>query len=92
METTTSSPQTDGLAIDPAPLSMLLDACPDGMLMTDLGGNVVAANKSAAGKLCGKVEYPLGRNLYRHVPPEVGDSMKDHAREVIQSRSSIHFI
>ena len=92
METTTSSPQTDGLAIDPAPLSMLLDACPDGMLMTDLGGNVVAANKSAAGKLCDKLEYPLGRNLYRHVPPELGDSMKDHAREVIQSRSSIHFI
>jgi PAS domain S-box-containing protein len=92
MNTTTTGSRTDGLSIEPEQVCMLLDACPEGMLMTDLDGNIVAANKSASGKLCGRLESPLGRNLYRDVPPELADSMKSYAFEVINTRSTIHFV
>ena len=70
---------------------VLLDAEDDAALLLDVDGQVVAVNRSGAGRFRSSPEEMIGRNLHEFVPWEIFETRLAHVEEVFCQGRGLRF-
>jgi PAS domain S-box-containing protein len=70
----------------------LLNSIPDGALLMDPQGTILAANQVIALRWMMSVNELRGKNVYSFLPAVVGERRRELVREAVETGSLIHFI
>ncbi|MDW7733627.1 MAG: PAS domain S-box protein, partial [Methanolobus sp.] len=69
----------------------ILNASTESMILTDISGNIIAANEAVAHRLGISVEALKGKNFYGFFPKDVAKRRREEAGKVIRNGKPVHF-
>ncbi|MBU2547287.1 MAG: PAS domain S-box protein [Proteobacteria bacterium] len=84
-------PGFDGLTRNPDQTAQLIHLAPFGVFLIDLGGTIVAANRSGAERFGQNIEDLIGTRLSDHAPPDVAEKRSRMGIEALKTRSEVRF-